>query len=106
MGGIGGVSHLPAVRGVAASGRLRGAGRRGSDTPEPGRTEEPAAAAADWHSRATAPGDYAPFLVQSIANDNGLLGDAAPAGQGAIAYLIARDRGRDLPVGFLLARSV
>ena len=56
-------------------------------------------------ARAAVMGAYAPFVVQAIANDNV---DVEPVSQiqGTIAYIIARDRVADLPVGFLVARAV
>jgi hypothetical protein len=47
-------------------------------------------------------GDYTPFFAQMASHDDASTSSA----QGAVAYLVARDRMRDLPVGFLIAKAV
>ncbi|MDR3493464.1 MAG: hypothetical protein P4L82_02580 [Ancalomicrobiaceae bacterium] len=98
MLGIAPVSRVSSARRALPAPATRSTYRDGSS---------PAVEAADPLSGPHAPtqGAYAPFLAQHLANDNVSPVARIAANDGAIAYLFARDRIDDLPVGFLISKS-
>jgi len=101
MSGIGAISPSTAIRIIRPV--QQSAGSNNSRRDDTFGARQAYATAGARTNRSQQRGDYAPFLAQSFANDNRPFASSA---QGSIAYLIARDRMTDLPIGFLIAKAV
>jgi hypothetical protein len=96
MNGIGAVSSSRAIQIIRPVTASTDAGSRH------GKATRQAYFAAGEQTRRQSARSHALFAAQTFNNDNHA--STSPV-QGAIAYLVARDRMTDLPIGFLITKS-
>jgi hypothetical protein len=99
MSGIGAISPSAAIRVIQPVHRSGDAGQfHREQSSAPRQAYATAGARASGRPQT---GDFTPFFAQMFADE----ATSASSVQGAVAYLVARDRMTDLPVGFLISKA-